>query len=357
MKHFMISAALGVVILLSACQKDVIETTLNEQPLVDATVENTDELSLRKSYKSMYQLKDQLSRVIEERDDNQISAAWAFGDNIGLITNAKYALINRVTGEMKTGYLLYADNPNFWYKAPYLEDQSVGEDEFHAGGHYPLNRYNGITAGWVFGDVIGFTSKNAYWLTKISEFGKPDVWSSENVANGISASGYLNDVDFWKGITNQLTPKGVTAGFLAPNNLFVAFSGSKIFVNDLNKGQWIISKEISELNDNEPFAFLKTAPLPQLTEIDAAFYNEGANEYVFMSKLGWSAYKTSNKIWMFGSLSAECYNANTAYLESKKNTVCGTLYNPVCGADGITYNNSCRAKVVGVECYKSGICY
>jgi hypothetical protein len=39
-----------------------------------------------------------------------------------------------------------------------------------------------------------------------------------------------------------------------------------------------------------------------------------------------------------------------------KETVCTTLWEPVCGKDGKTYSNSCRAKQAGVEVDYSGVC-
>lgn len=348
MKKVMMLLSLSTIILISACEKDLVQSNLTELTLIEKPLENKEELSLRRSYKSMDQLRDQLKKVIDGSVNDRIviSAAWTIGENIGFINGTKYAVINRVTGEMIDGYLLLADNQEFWYKAPYLEQIYFGEEEPYYGGHHPLNLYNGITAAWKFGGLLGFTSKHAYWNTPISEFNKPEVWSS-----GVSTSGYLKDVSFWSGITNQIRSEGITAGFLAPNNLFVAFSGSKIFVNSLDKGEWIISKEILELKNNEPFAFLKTAPLPQLSEINAAFYNEGVNEYVFMNQLAWAAYNVGNKTWSYGSLS-ECFDENKVGNANP----CPTPITPVCGCDGVTYNNDCLATRFGITSYTTGRC-
>lgn len=340
MNKIMLLVLLSTILWLSACEKDSVQTNLTEQTLIEESLENTEDLSLRNTnYMSMERLREQLEYVAID-ESSVISAAWTHEDNIGFITGVKYTVINRKTGEMIKGFLEDADNRRFWVNAPQLEARQ------------PLNPNNGITASWTFGNILGITSGEAYWNTVISELNNPDVWRPDGPAN----SGYLKDVPFWSNITDELTPKGITAGFLAPDNLFVAFSGSKIFVYSFDEGKWIISKEISELNDNEPFAFLKDVPLPQFKEINAAFYNEGAAEYVFMSELAWCSYSNKIQPWAIGSLSGNCFDAERAYQETQRESVCGILYSPVCGADGNTYNNRCRAKAAGIGCYKSGSC-
>jgi len=165
-------------------------------------------------------------------------------ENIGLIIGTKYAIINRVNGNMIKGNL--TDAGNFWKNAPTIRDKD--------GAHHPTNDFHigskttGITAGWIYGDLIGFTSKNAYWNSTLSAFHKPDVWQLPT-----SDSGVLKENSFWNVPGIGLPPvDGVTAGFFGPNNLFAAFSGSKIFVYSVDRGEWILSQEIRNLQPNNP---------------------------------------------------------------------------------------------------------
>lgn len=343
MNKVMMIWAFCLTILLTACEKDLIQSTTDEVTLSEQQ-ESTEDLSLRTgNYKSMAQLRHQLKNVITEPGD-LISAAWVVDENIGLIIGKKYAVINRVNGNILKGNL--TDAGSFWKNAPSLKDGS----EFHhptkvshVGG-----KTTGITAGWTFGNVLGFTSKNAYWNASIDEFSNPNVWDIATKDN----SGLLGDDPFWNVPGIGLPPKdGITAGFLGPNNLFAAFSGTKIFVYSFNRNEWILSQEIRNLQPNNPFYFLKSAPIPQLRAINAAFYNEGVNEYVFMSEQSWAAYCVDHNNWTYGSLS-QCFD------ESKVNkfALCTADYNPVCGCDGISYSNNCEAEKSGIISYTAGKC-
>ena len=39
-----------------------------------------------------------------------------------------------------------------------------------------------------------------------------------------------------------------------------------------------------------------------------------------------------------------------------RDTPCPEIYDPVCGCDGATYSNSCKASVSGVTSFVPGIC-
>jgi len=243
---------------------------------------------------SMNEMRTTLRHVLPNKND-RIAAAWTLDDHLGLIYGNEYAIVNmRHPDIVARGKL--RDAGAFWKDAPWVYDTD--------GWHHPISEDKGITAGWIFKDLIGFTSKNTYWNSYISDFHKPDVWGFPT-----SGSGKLRDVPFWNDQGAGLPPaRGITAGFMTPFNSFVAFSGNKIFVRSTISNKWIISKPISELQPGEPFYFLKNAPSTpehQLTEINAAFYNAGSKEFVFMNKQSWWAYKYNGEqpgIWTFGGL-------------------------------------------------------
>jgi len=282
--------------LLFGCSKDYLEK--DDPAENEVALNEVDDLSLRSGlethggFKSMDEMREALSTALPNFND-KISAAWTLNDHLGLIYGNQYTIINmRSAQKVAQGSL--KDAGDFWNNAPVVWD-------IH-GAHHPTDKDNGITAGWIYGDLIGFTSKNAYWNSLMSSFHKPDVWKLP-----FSKSGELRDVPFWNKPELGLPPKdGITAGFMSPFNSFVAFSKDKIFVYSNNANKWVVGKRINELQPGEPFYFLKSAPKSHLlTEINAAFYNAGSNEFVFMNNQTWWAYKYNGKnagTWTSGTL-------------------------------------------------------
>jgi len=240
----------------------------------------------------MEQMRETLSGVLPNSTD-EISAAWTLNDHLGLIHGNNYAIVNMRSGQKVANGNLN-DASGFWTDAPRVYDIN--------GLHHPTSKTHGITAGWIYGDLIGFMSKNAYWNSLMSNFHKPEVWDLPH-----SNSGVLKDVPFWNKPEVGLPSKdGITAGFMSPFNSFVAFSKDKIFVYSTIANKWIISKPIRDLRPGEPFYFLKTAPNSHLlSEINAAFYNAGSKEFVFMNNQTWYAYKYNGEnpgTWTQGTL-------------------------------------------------------
>jgi len=248
----------------------------------------------KETFLPMEEMSNALNTAFSSPND-KISAAWIYKSFLGLAYGNKYSMIEMRTGK-KVAQGSYSDEAagGFWQNAPVV---NIGGVE-----HHPTSASNGITAGWIYGDLIGFTAKNAYWHSLLSNFHLDDVWGRYG-----SGSGDLNKHDFWDKPHIGLPPEaGITAGFKDPFGYHVVFSKDKIFVYSHGGKDgvkdWIIGKRFKDLQPNEPFAFLADLNEP---EINAAFYNAGSKEAVFMNGRNWHAYKVfgeNSGTWTHGTM-------------------------------------------------------
>jgi len=268
-------------------------------------------LDTDQSFVPMEDMRNALNTIFKSPDD-RISATWVYQDMLGLAYGNDYSIIDMRTGkELTRG--AYSDATGFWQNAPGVK---IGDAE-----HHPSSECYGITAGWIYGDLIGFTAKNAFWHSLMSNFHKEEVWDEDG-----SGSGNLQSHPFWNvPQLASLFEGGVTAGFKTPLGFHVVFSKDKIYVLSNETNEWIIGKPYRDLQPGEPFSFLADiAKQGILPEVNAAFYNAGSKEFVFMHGQTWHSYTIFGDnagTWNHGNLGSSTSGVfKTAYKKPLKNT-------------------------------------